>query len=579
MMASTILKLDFKMAPNNNGLLVLNEILEDRRKSTAPSMADDDYFEIFSAEHVLGHMRFSCPNVEDGIVGGGNDGGLDSSYLFVNGHYLSGTLQASDFEVYKKNVELDWFLIQAKRESSFREDALPKLKQTLTDTFDPAIDRSKLKLVYKPEVIEAIERFRVARRALQASGVQINVHVFYVCKGDTHNVHTKIGNVQKGSLEKMVLDTIPGNRACEVTFLGARELADLASKIPPTKRDLIYSQLLLVKGGGYIATVTLSDYNKFITENGDLLRYLFESNVRDYLEDADVNKDIRDSLQTPTVEDFWMLNNGITVLAEEIKPGTDSLTIEDPQVVNGLQTSEEIFNYCQTSPNPAHLDRRVVVRVLVSNSPESQDRIIKATNRQSGISAAQLHATEQVHRDIEKMFPAAGLFYDRRLKYWKYKDKPRDQVVSIQALSQCLMAIFEQRPDTARGRPGDVFSKKNASLYGKLFDPATDLNFYVTCAQIQRRVEKRLRVSKLSRALINDTKFYVSMIVAVKAAGKMHPDTKDLAKLSLSAVTDAMIDDAYKVANEAYNKHGGADQDASKGSEMLAEIKSKLGVL
>ena len=220
-----------------------------------------------------------------------------------------------------------------------------------------------------------------------------------------------------------------------------------------------------------------------------------------------------------------------------------------------------------------------MVRVLVSTSPESQDRIIKATNRQSGISAAQLHATEQVHRDIEKMFPAFGLYYDRRLKYWKYKDKPRDQVVSIQALSQSLMAIYEQRPDTARGRPGDVFSKKNVALYSKLFDPSTSLNVYVACAQIQRVVEKHLKEAKLSRALINDTKFYVSMIVSVRATGKVNPAVDDLAKLSVSSITGTMIDDAYKTAYEAYANNGGADEDASKGSEMLAEIKSRLAIV
>ena len=78
-------------------------------------------------------MRFTCPNVEDGIVGGGNDGGIDSTYLFVNGHYLNGKLNSSDFDVYKKNVLLDWVIIQAKRESTFREDVLPKIKQTLSD--------------------------------------------------------------------------------------------------------------------------------------------------------------------------------------------------------------------------------------------------------------------------------------------------------------------------------------------------------------------------------------------------------------------------------------------------------------
>ena len=560
----------------NNALLVLNEILEDLRESTARDTEEDDFFEIFASENVLRHMRLSCPNVEDGIIGGGNDGGVDSTYLFVNGHFLNGSVTPSDLDIYKKNVVLDWVLIQAKREQSFREDTLPKIKQTLSDAFDSTKDARKLRTAYKPELIAAMDRFRVARRALQASGAQINIHVFYVCKGDAAKVDKKIGTVQKSSLVDAALSAIPGNRECEVVFLGARELADLASKVPPTRRELVFAQSLGIRGGGYITVVALSDYNKFITDQGELLRYLFESNVRDYLEDVDINKDIRDSLLTPTGdEDFWMLNNGITILAEQISPGTDSLVIEDPQIVNGLQTSEEIFNYCKASPNPDHLMRRVVVRVVPSTSPDSQDRIIKATNRQSGITAAQLHATEQVHRDIERMFPAYGLFYDRRSKYWKYKDKPRDQVFSIQVLSQCLMAIYKQRPDTARARPGDVFSKKKLDDYKELFNPATNLAFYVNCAQIQRLADSFLKLKKLDRAYVNDIKFYVSMVVACLATSSRTPSTDDLAALDVSSISNDHLEAALETSGTAYSNHGAA-QDASKGPGMLNEVKRKL---
>ena len=92
------------------------------------------------------------------------------------------------------------------------------------DSFDPTIDANKLKITYKPEVIGAMDRFRVARRALQASGVQINIHVFYVGKGDTQAIHPKIEKVQRDSLMAMVLDSIPGNSACEVEFLDRKSV-------------------------------------------------------------------------------------------------------------------------------------------------------------------------------------------------------------------------------------------------------------------------------------------------------------------------------------------------------------------
>jgi hypothetical protein len=49
-------------------------------------------------------------------------------------------------------------------------------------------------------------------------------------------------------------------------------------------------------GANYVILCRLKDYMNFITdENGDLRRYLFEGNVRDYLGDVQVNSDIASS--------------------------------------------------------------------------------------------------------------------------------------------------------------------------------------------------------------------------------------------------------------------------------------------
>lgn len=557
----------------SSALQVLNEIVADRKAKTNPHIEDDEFFEWFAAEQVLRHMRLIPSSLDEGIIGKGDDGGIDATYLFVNGRLLTGDVTAEDLEHYKKNVVIDWIIIQATREASFKEDVLPKIQQTLTDIFDLNQNQKILRKSYNAGVVEMAERFRLTRRHLQSVGAEINVHIFYACKGDTAQIHHKI-QIQKQRLQQLVVSNIPGTSACTVTPMGARELADLASKAPQTKRDLVCAELFLVSGG-YIGFVSLEKYFEFISDKKELLRYLFESNVRDYLEDVDVNNDIKESLKTPTGEDFWMLNNGITVLADSVIPTADkTLVIDDPQIVNGLQTSEEIFNYCIGNPNPAHLQRRVMVRVITSTSSDSQDRIIKATNRQTGITAAQLHATEQVHRDIERVFPANGMYYDRRKKYWQYKDKPKDQVIGIQDLSQALIAIYEQRPDTARARPGDAFSKKKKELYSHLYDPTNHLNFYVNCAVLQRRVEEYLSSMKVPRGEANDLRFYASMASAVLLAGKIKPSAEQIALFNPKGAPE-LLKKACDLAHQAYVECG-KDEDAAKGTKMLPALKTLL---
>jgi hypothetical protein len=562
----------------DRALQVINEVIADRKEKTSPDMGDDDFFEVFSAEQVLRHMRLIPPSIDEGIIGKGgkgDDGGIDAAYIFVNGRLLTGDVTSEDLQHYQKNVVLDWVVIQATRETSFKEDVLPKIQQTLTDIIASGHDARTLRKSYNAAIVEMAERFRVARRHLQGVGGLINIHIFYACKGDTTQIHPKIRDTQKDRLEQLIVSYIPGSSTCKVIPMGARELADLATKAPPTKRPLHCTELFLVSGG-YIGFVFLDQYFNFISERGELLRYLFESNVRDYLEDVDVNNDIRESLKNPTLEDFWMLNNGITIIAESVVPGMDkALMIDDPQIVNGLQTSEEIFNYVNGQPNRDHLCRRVMVRVITSTTSDSQDRIIKATNRQTGITAAQLHATEQVHRDIERVFPSNDLFYDRRKKYWQYKDKPKDQVVSIQDLSQALIAIFEQRPDTARARPGDAFSKKNTELYKRLYHPENPLNLYVNCAILQRLAEKHLRSAKVERGTANDLRFYLSMAVAVLSARAMKPTVDQLVKLMPRAVAPGVFERAHGLVQKAYKKRGG-DEDTAKGAKMLPTLFRSL---
>ena len=159
------------------------------------------------------------------------------------------------------------------------------------------------------------------------------------------------------------------------------------------------------------------------------MRGIFEANVRDYQGSNEVNEGIQAGLRDTGPEEFWWLNNGVTVLASKANLSGKSLTIEDPQIVNGLQTSTEIFKYFQASNTQAD-ERSLLIRVIVPPVPESRDRIIKATNSQTPMPVASLRATEKIHRDIEEYLRTFGLFYDRRKNYYKNDGKPIEKIIS-----------------------------------------------------------------------------------------------------------------------------------------------------
>ena len=168
---------------------------------------------------------------------------------------------------------------------------------------------------------------------------------------------------------------------------------------------------------------------------GQLRRNLFESNVRDYQGSTAVNGEISQSLRVNAGEDFWWLNNGITIIAAKATQSGKTLTFEDPQIVNGLQTSTEIFQYFSEADTESD-ERNVLVRIIVPTKAESRDRVIKATNSQTSIPPASLRATDKIHRDIEEYLRPFGLYYDRRKNYHKNEGRPLEKIVSIPLMAQ-----------------------------------------------------------------------------------------------------------------------------------------------
>ena len=171
------------------------------------------------------------------------------------------------------------------------------------------------------------------------------------------------------------------------------------------------------------------------------------------------------------------MNNGITIVASRASQSAKTLTIEDPQIVNGLQTSTEIHKYFSQYKTEGD-QRNVLVRVIVPSHADSRDRIIKATNSQTAVPPASLRATGKIHRDIEEYLYPRGLYYDRRKNFYKNEGKPRDRIIGIPQLAQATMAIVLARPDNARARPSSLLKRDDD--YEQVYNLAYPIALYCT---------------------------------------------------------------------------------------------------
>ena len=230
-----------------------------------------------------------------------------------NGELLQ---EDSDFSEIKKNILIDVFLIQSKTESGFSEAAMDRLISATEDLFDLSRSLKDLTSVYHKSLLNSVERFRNTYQMLASRFPKLSLIYYYATKGEQihPNVERKVERL-KNSVKRLF-------SASEFSFefLGARDLLDLARRSPTTTYELKLSENPISSTGAvaFVCLVSLIDFQNFITDtSGHLLRQIFEANVRDYQGKTQVNEEIQTSLRNPGNEDFWWLNNGITVLASK----------------------------------------------------------------------------------------------------------------------------------------------------------------------------------------------------------------------------------------------------------------------
>jgi len=434
-----------------NGQRILAELFKQDFADNGVYSSEAQYFEFFSAKNILKNLELSDEEVENGVLGSGNDDGCDAIYTLFNGINITEDILETISVGKESTIEL--IIVQAKRETSFSEDTIMKWKTTVSNLFEIGVNDAQYRTRYNEDVLNAFSLFRDLYVRLLRNTPKICISFYYTSFAT--EVHPNV-RAQADELEDIVHKLYPNPKTeVSVQFWGAEELLHATQTQPEHKLSLPLAETPINVGThrDFVALVNLAKYYHFIvTDNLELRKYIFEANVRDYQGHNAVNQDIQDTLLNSTGEEFWWLNNGITLVADEaILVTSKELVLTDPAVVNGLQTSNEIYLYFQSHPERLNTEKRnVLVRIIVPESEDSRDRIILATNNQTNIPKSLLRANDPIHLQIELYLKGRGLYYDRRKNYYKNRGKKSTEIVSVSFLSQCMISLILHRPDYAR---------------------------------------------------------------------------------------------------------------------------------
>lgn len=168
----------------------------------------------------------------------------------------------------------------------------------------------------------------------------------------------------------------------------------------------------------------MSDYDYALTViPGDVLRFVYEkygarlleANVRSFLSvTGKVNRGIKETLIN-NPEHFMAYNNGIVILADEIRletavgglPGI--LWMGGMQIVNGGQTTASVYFTKKKEPKTDLKRVRIPAKIIIlrSDDAEAEENMISAVSRyansQNVVRQADLSANRPFHVEIEKL--------------------------------------------------------------------------------------------------------------------------------------------------------------------------------
>lgn len=482
--------------PTNSQILI-DGFISDEFSKQAEYSSKGDYFELLASSRYMAPYDLDDDEIAEGLIGGSRDGGCDAIYIFANNNFLSEDVQIKDYINRGSRVEI--VILQTKVSKSFKEDVFLKWKDTCNDLLTFGINLNEFNDKYSERVIDTFRRIREAIQAAAMAGNEIRMKFVYIANADSPSDGVKI---QKEQLPAAIDEIVGVSRfSSSCVLVGADELMRIWS--PPAESGLVMrfsgSYASVPQRTDVFGLVSLSDYYRFLTDDqGQLRSYLFEANVRDYEGNVSVNKGIRETLEHPSEDDFWWLNNGVTILASEAyQIAGAEVKMEEPRIVNGLQTSYEIYKFMESRTEDAEDSRNVMVKILVPGSDETRNRVILATNNQTQVKKTSLRATDQIHIQIELYMKRNGLYYERRKNYYKNQGRKREEIVTLSFLAQCMMSILLGRPDQARARPSTLLSDE--AQYKKIFGQDGNLEAYYRAASLGKQV--CLRFPQIKRDL------------------------------------------------------------------------------
>lgn len=217
------------------------------------------------------------------------------------------------------------------------------------------------------------------------------------------------------------------------------------------------------------------------------------------------------------------------------------ISIENPQIVNGLQTTETIYKYFSEG-GIDEKNRKVLVKIIISSNNKTRDRIIKATNNQTPINQHSLHATDKIQRDIEDIMLKNELYYERRENYYINQGVSKDLIISPTYLACGFVSLILKLPNQSV----NFKFMDNMGQYSVVFSEDVPLELWPIIARILKHTDYILELQKEEKKIRTDRylsklRHIVSFVAISKLMETYDFKMNELLRIDLKSYNEALI--------------------------------------
>lgn len=455
------------------------------------------------------------------------DVGFDGIAVLANGRLVTHPEELEDVLRGDGYLNIKFVFTEVKMAERYNDNAVSIFYEAVLAVFEYALGRREIDIRKTNRITNFLQHI-YSRSAKFNNNIYPEIILLFNTLG-TEAPSQAVVKSNEEYKERFMATGLFSNVTMEV--LGWKELVDMY-KHSTTKEnvelELLRQPIPLPKiqkvQQGYLALVPFKEFKKLIIDASGNIKNVFSDNVRAYQGENLVNKAMGNTLKEGDIAIFTAMNNGITIIAGQIKFENSTLTISDYQIVNGCQTSHVLYRYRNLEGID---DLQLLVKFIASSDNEIRTKIILGANSQTEVKREQLIALSEVQELIEEYYNTVKgenrLYYERRSKQYMYDNAvPKNKIITIPVQIKAVVSMFIEQPHSIRGYYGSVVEKLGSD---EIFSEHYRIDIYYTSALTLYKMNELFNMGIIPAAY-RKVRFHMLLaarLQAEKKIGKMPP--------------------------------------------------------